>query len=256
MAGPSANEIRRAIGDAYFYHRSKGRPARRALTYAQADVATGRYRYPGTYPNSLPVYGWGNKRASDGSIWIERLDAAGLRFVGYADEIASIRHKGWYTSDDNIRDEALRGVVVRMQAVGGTPRFLAAYEDPNNSGTYRIDPSWIHIGTSYEGEAERECARAADAFAERCAEEERDYNRAWQAGRHFEELGEEVKATRRKLLALIAEARASCKQKAFGPLVRETLGKAIEEGLETIRKARADRADLFANFSRQPGFEG
>jgi hypothetical protein len=36
---------------------------------------------------------------------------AGLRFVGYADELASLNHKGWFTHPDGFPDETLRGGV-------------------------------------------------------------------------------------------------------------------------------------------------
>src|SRR5712671_138973 len=102
------------LQSAFLYHRSRGGPASRAITLARADVAAGESRWPYEYPRRLLPQGWGNARGDDGATWVENLDAAGLRFVGYADELARLRHTGWYTSDENELGESLRGVVVQV----------------------------------------------------------------------------------------------------------------------------------------------
>jgi len=244
------------LQSAFFYHRSKGRPASSAIHFARGDIATGREWFV-SRPSGKPLnYGWGNARGDDGGIWIERLDAAGLRLVDYADKLARLNHTGWYTSDDSVRDETLRGVVVRMPARGGASHYLPGYEDPNNPGSYRIDVSAVFLETSYEGEAARDCARAADHFAQRNAEEEREYNRAWQAGRRWEDLAADISTTRKGLLSLIVEAKAACKERRLGPAVRAAIGDKIKFGLAAINNAREQRAELLDQFGRAPGWEG
>lgn len=247
-----------AIKSAYFYHRDQRRLASAAIVLARADVAAGRSRY-GSVSYGNNQQGFANARGSDGAVWIESLDAAGLRFVGYADKLARIGHNGWYTSDDNDRDEILRGAVLQLPGRNGRPLYLAAYEDPNNAGAYRVDVSEVFEGSKADAApevAQRNAARAADSLAERNAEEEREYNRAWQAGRRFEDLAEEVARIRKGLLALIAEAKAACEGGTLGPAIRATIAEKLASGRATINKAYASRADLLADFGKQPGWEG
>lgn len=242
------------LQSAFFYHRSNGIEADSALQFAREDVAKGRERYSYSYPKPL-TEGWGNARR-DGAVWIESLAAAGLRFVDYADKLARIGHNGWYTEDDGDNGELMRGVVVRMSARNGASRYLPGYECPNNPCTYRIDVSAIYSESDDDERAQRECARAADSFAEHAAESERDYNRAWQAGRRYEDLAEEITTTRRGLIELIRDAKATCKQSRFPDSIRTVIGFRIKEGLADIRKARKERGELFSDYGRQPGWEG
>lgn len=236
------------LQSAFFYHRSKGRPASSAIIFARGDIAAGRERHTFSYGGRPLNYGWGNSRSDEG-IWVERLDAAGLRFVDYADKLVGLGHTGWYTEDDGDNGESLRGVVVRMSARDGSSRYLPAYECPNIPGSYRIDVREIYSESD-------ECARAADSFAESNAEQERDYNRAWQAGRRYEDLAEEITTTRKSLLSLIMEAKAACKERRIGPAVRAAIGREIKYGLAVIRIAREKRGNLLDDFGRAPGWEG
>lgn len=244
-----------AIRDSFFYHRGRGVPALRAFELAQADQAAGKARFP-TYPRRL-AFGWGNARSDNGAVWVESLPAAGLRLVGWADEIADLRHTGWYTEDDGDGD-IYRGAVVQLPARDGCPLYLAAYADPNNRGAYRVDMSAIIRG-EHGGEddrSKRDAARAADSFAESEAESERDYNRAWRAGRRYEDAAEEIKSIRADVLATISEVKAACKARRdiYGAKVRGLIRDRIESALEEIRKLRKERADLLDSFGREPGF--
>lgn len=103
--------------------------------------------------------------------WVETPEAYGMRWVGYADEVASLRHQGWFT-DDEYQDEVFRGVVFRgvvyrMATRKGTPRFVYGYADPNNKGAALLCFDYC--------DDKIDAARWADSFAERKAEEERAY---------------------------------------------------------------------------------
>ena len=189
--------------------------------------------------------GW--NRESDGARWVEKLDSAGLRFVGYADEIAGINHTGWYA--DSHCDEILRGVVLQMPARNGCAQYLAAYADPNNRGAYRVNVTQIYVGdyrdyhhSNNEDSGARDCAYAADSFAECVAESEREYHDAWQAGNHFADLGQEIAQHRKSALALIAEIKRASKQ--FPPAICAVLRDHVESHLESIREAREKRDEL------------
>jgi len=79
--------------------------------------------------------------------WVE--DTAHLRRVGYADEIADIRHTGWFT--DDFQEETYRGVVFRLTKLRG---YLVGYEDPNNDGAARLQ--------FCDADSDTEAARMAD----------------------------------------------------------------------------------------------
>src|SRR5690606_9843007 len=65
--------------------------------------------------------------------WCEDTKDAGLRFVGFADELAprAIMHKGWYANLDG-SGEVYRGAVWQLPARGGQCIYVAGFPDPNN----------------------------------------------------------------------------------------------------------------------------
>ena len=187
----------------------------------------------------------------DGTRFVENLKLAGLRFVGYADEIARLRHTGWYTNE--FQDETLRGVVLQLPARHGKPVFLAAYAaygDPCNKGAYQVDCSELFIGEDSEGEtAKRDAARAANSFAEHEAEKRHEYQEAWHAGTHWHDLGEDIATQRRETLALFSELRKA-RQTLKGdelPALCAMIRAQILSAVESIRKAREEREKIWDN---------
>jgi hypothetical protein len=195
-----------------------------ALLKAREDVAQGRARYPSSVTGKAaygrPCEVGGSKAAR----WIESPRDAGLRFVCWADEAGgrysrAIDHKGWFTSEDNFTGEVLRGAVYQLPGRGGRPLFVAAYGDPNNGSADQGGPALFDFESVFEGEAgeespslnegAKEAARAADSFAERAAESEREYQEAWQAGSRWADLGQELTGTRQEVRALIADLKAA-----------------------------------------------
>ena len=185
--------------------------------------------------------------------WIENV-SCGLRRVGFADEIARaeghyrmIDHKGWFTDDDGMSGEVYRGVVYQLPARHGLTQYVYGYDDPDNDGCALLcfDPVTDKI----------EAAKQADRFAEILAEQERDYQRAWSAGRRFEDLDEEVKTMRKEALAIGAEMRAAKRSVSDAPTICATLRAAVRSLYRSIQKAREERAELLNNYGSQPGFE-
>lgn len=179
----------------------------------------------------------------------------GLRLVGFADEIArsegyprSIDHRGWYTQDDGWNGEVYRGVVYQLSARDGKPQFAYGYADPNNDGC-------ALLCFDLDVKDKLEAARYADDFARIFAEEERDYQRAWQAGRDYEDLGEKVAEMRSEALAIAAEMReAKAKIEGGMPAICATLRGKILSLYRSIQKARKERKELLDNYGREPGF--
>ena len=179
--------------------------------------------------------------------WVENV-SDGLRFVGYADEICKLRHTGWFTYDDGDPDETLRGVVYRLPARNGLSMYTYGHADPNNDDCAFLcfdDPRM----------EKEDAARAADDFAERCAEHERDFHRAWDAGRQYDRLGEEIKETRAEMLKLRSEHRVAWHAGKLTPALDAAARNTIKNMVRAILAARKKRADLLSTFGREDGWE-
>jgi hypothetical protein len=99
-----------------------------------------------------------------------------------------------------------------------------------------------------------DAARAADSFAERFAESARDYDRAWQAGRRYDDLAEQVVDMRREVLDLGKEMRAARKLGLDAPSICHALRSTIVSLYRNIQKARKERAKLLDDFGTCDGF--
>jgi hypothetical protein len=246
--GPIMNQ---KLADAFRYHRQRMPFAKASycLQLARKDVAGNVTRYSFSRIGGLR----GGKDWQIGSttvFWSER-PADYLRHVGFADDVDSrwIRHKGWYTSDDNHTGELARGVVFQMPARHGVARYIAAVADPCNDG-----PAVLCVTETYDDKAE--AARAADSLAEVYAEKERDYERVWQAGERFRNLADEIAQERQEALALLAERRdlrATVPAGQF-PNACAALISSIKGHLRAIKKARRERARLFSDYGMLPAF--
>ena len=212
------------------------------------------------------------KRPFDSSqyAWIENTCAAGLRFVGYADEIAGrptwpcrgIDHQGWFI-DSDFQSEVYRGGVWQLPARKGVARYLAGYSDPHNDGAAFVDLNIIEgerQTDSYDSrdeDAKRDAAFRADSIAERNAEREREYNDVWQKGAEYESLGEDVESERSALIELLSESRELRKDaKLKGkPALCALLRSQVTSALRTIEKAREKRAKLLDEYGSYEAFK-
>jgi len=90
-----------------------------------------------------------------------------------------------------------------------------------------------------------DAARAAYSHAQHCAEEEREYQEAWQAGSAYLNLGEEIARVRRNALTLAAEYRKLARTIApsDAPAVCKLLRDAISGAWDTICKLREEREE-------------
>lgn len=195
-------------------------------------------------PVCAPMHGYKNVR------WVENV-SRGLRLVGFADEIAraehsrSIQHTGWFT--DDYYSETYRGVVYQLPS-RGEPLYVYGYADPNNDDCALL---------SFDTEADKmEAARAADRFAEIFAEEQRECNEAFQAGRRCEDLADDVAKMRKEALAIGAEMRAARHTVTEAPTICATLRSKIKSLYRQIQKAREERDELISNFGKHDGFAG
>lgn len=189
--------------------------------------------------NSRTTYG----HAYDRMTWFES-PGEYMRFVGFADDILPLRHKGWFTSE--FQDETLRGVVYQLPTHKGQLQFMYGFADPNIEGSAALSLELAHD--------KEDAARFADRVAEIAAEKERDYNEAWQAGSEWRDLGDTIAATRRACLALLKDAKAACDKLTDYHAIRATIRHQVQSYLSDIRNARDKREALFTSYGSHDGF--
>lgn len=198
------------------------------------------------------------KEGGDVLRWIESTADAGLRFVGWADDVAGLRHTGWHCDDEG-RD-TLRGGVWQMPGRKGEARLVYGYAEfegrgEMNPGSAAVCVSDIirqpmrgEFGNVDETDGARDAARYADGLAESAAEDRREYDSAYQAGRKAAELDAEAVEARGELLPLLAELRGLRRSPVAGnvPAVCAALRRRVDSLLETISEKRAERESAWA----------
>lgn len=249
----------------HYLHFRKGRqmPAGKALEAA--------LRLPAAYVKGKGYYGsWGGGGAvweahGDKLRWIESTADSGLRFVGWADDLpGGPSHFGWHCEDDGDGD-SLRGGVWQLPGRKGKARFLYGFAEMEsrdremNPGSAAICVSTISeadrtgpdacASDADESDELRDAVRWADGLAEAEAEDRRDYNRAYRAGREAAERDGEAIEARRELLPLLAELRAVRRSAVAGevPTICRTLRASVDSLLETISEKREERDSAWAD---------
>jgi len=212
-----------------FYRVDCGEPAAEALRLAREAKAAGR-RVP--YP-TRGAASYQNKPNDRGGRWIERPDLAGLRFVGFADKLASrIRHTGWFLYPEGDPADVTRGAVYQLPSRDGRPVYVEGHVTGESTrdgfreqSTGGRDESRfaavIYLGSLHYGErggdqyrstddcesAVRDAAYGADREAEVYAEAEREYQEAWQLGQQAAQAVEEAAGLRETVRRNLAEMR-------------------------------------------------
>lgn len=243
-----------------WFRRVAGKPAVEALAAAKALPAA-YVKGRGYYGSSGP---WGAPYVDSGDTLRHCSDtrAAGLRFVGYADELAGLRHTGWHCDEEG--RETLRAAVYQLPGKGRHARLIYGYQEHEgrgemNEGSATLCVSDIRradmreaFGNLDEADETRDAARSADSLAEHDADKRRDYDSAYQAGRKAAEIDAELIDTRRELLPLLAELRTERKRlaapagMAARPAICATLRAAVDSMLETISDKREARESAWA----------
>jgi hypothetical protein len=238
------------LQSAYLFHRRNGKArAIRAAELARLDVANAKRRYPRGLRNSVcnPVIDPARAHSWTQCRWIENVDAIGLREVGFADEILSLRHTGWFA--DAFQETTLRGQVWQLPARKGSPLFVYGYADAENPGAALVCFDIERGEHGEDDQAKREAARHGDSMAEAFAEAEREYSEAWQAARQWGELADDMAKARAKAKALVADMRAAIKA---GQLASAAICEALRSQVRAYagqwEEARTEREELAANF--------
>ena len=134
----------------------------------------------------------------------------GLRYVGLASELASLRHTGWYT--DNYQRDTLSGHVLMLPGRDGTPRYIP--------GTSHSDWGGVTLYPLDVYDTERDAAYAADRLVEINAEKAREEDAKSHAEQEIEEARAAIVECRSDLRALLRELKQA---REHGPTVCEAL---------------------------------
>lgn len=189
------------------------------------------------------------EQGGDSLRWIESTEEAGLRFMGWSDELTRLGHVGWYCDDEG--RETLRGGVWQLPARKGKARLLYGYAEM--AGREEMNPGSACICVSRvvevsreeaeyikESDDARDAARWADGLAESTAEDRRDYNSAYDEGRKAAELDGEALELRTRARAVAGAAKAHRRSKV-GTAMGAALERTLADMLETISEKRAER---------------
>ena len=158
-------------------------------------------------------------RGGDVLRWTESTADAGLRFIGWADELpGGPDHTGWHT-DEHGDLETLRGGVWQLPGRKGRARLVYGYTEWEGRGEMNPGSAALCVSDIVETEPCREwesvtdlpeirdAARWADGVADSAAEAERDYRAAYDKGREAAEHDTAAIEARGELLPLLAELR-------------------------------------------------
>ncbi len=229
-------------------------PMGAAAAYQRAKALPAAYVAGAGYYG--PTGGAGAARVSHGETlrWVENTAAIGLRFVGWADELADLRHTGWFADDEG--RETLRGAVWQWPGRKGESVLVPGYVEleggkPVNDGAACLIvsdlcrvPMRAAFGNLDEAQETRDAARSADGTAESEAEDQRDYRAAYDKGREAAGIDNAANEANRANLAFAVALNAARRSGDYpGPAaLREALLGKVREGraeVETLREARA-----------------
>jgi hypothetical protein len=256
VAGIHKREPGEYLESSYRYHRRKGVRALLAIERARQDRDAAKMRY-------LPCEsGWNSGQTFEAygerMRWIENPGKAGLRMVGFADELCEwIQHTGWYT--DEHQSETVRGVVYQGPARDGAPLLFAGYDDPNQDGPICIALDTVAgesggfdgAGGPTSDSGVSDAARQADGIAERMAESEREYSEVTGARSRFEDMGAERADIRTATLALIREFKAAVR---IPPGIYLEIESSIRRNLESMADLLRQRAELVDMYGAHDGW--
>lgn len=181
----------------------------------------------------LGAFNWG----TDGELFADSVESLAWRDHGPAHTIARLNHTGWFT--DDLEHALAVGQVLQLPARNGVAQYVPAVVFTESDGitVYPLD--------RYDDP--KECARAADSYAEQLAEEEREYQERETIKLDIEGARESIKGTRRDCLALLREFRQARRLDGEHlPIICGTLAAQVQRYRDMINADRAKIAKLEA----------
>jgi len=178
-------------------------------------------------------------QSDSGYVYFGTPDSVFRNVVKAADVDGGPDHDGWFDNNDSdsLCDGSglVWGVVAQLPGRNGAARYVAGYifgSEWEAGATF--DLSRIHESS--------DAARAANGMAKTAAEQERDYQEAWQNGSDWAEAGEELDSIRGQLRDILAE-----RKRAAGAAL-PALCRAITERVGQLLAERAELRDKRAAF--------
>lgn len=174
----------------------------------------------------LGAFNWG----TDGELFADSVESLGWRDHGPAHTIARLNHTGWFT--DDLEYALAVGQVLQLPARNGVAQYVPAVVFTESDGitVYPLD--------RYDDP--KECARAADSYAEQLAEESREFEERERVKIDIEQARESIKTTRRQCLELLREFRQA--RRLAGehlPVICGTLAAQVQRYRDDINRERA-----------------
>lgn len=198
--------------------------------------------------------------------YVENPANAGLRYVGRVEADTprgniwdNREQSGWYTDPygDTFRDGTglCYGVVYQLPARDGVARFVAGYQFGGVDGGPTLDLGTIFQKPRGDGyaapqdlDAARDAARAADSMAKHAAEEEREYQFAWQAGSAYLDASNDLATIRAEIRGILQERRQAMNNAALTDsgyfALCDAIRKRVADLLEDMHKRRRVMREL------------
>lgn len=216
---------------------SKVQPARWQRFYSNPWVRSGGLYWESMYAEKPKPFGDSLYVYTSTKLNVGQVRDTGFRFVGWSDElVGGIDHTGWYMDDENGDfNGTVRGFVLQMPARDGKPRYFPAI--------YQSENDEVVMWPLECDDEIKTVARWADRYAERWAEDSREWYQKDRAERRIEELKEmidderkDIRDYRMKRRSVIASRRML---RAFRPnsIAIKTLSDMIRGFKDDARKA-------------------
>lgn len=206
--------------------------------------------------------------------YVEYPAAVGLRFIGWADEIAgrAISHYGWFIKPEPFQDEAYRGCVFQLPSRHGLPIYVPGYARVATFGRREMQETGYLVALrqrdretgerddnqeSGYGRAAVDCARSADEIARIDAEEEMRYQESWQVGSQYSDYVAEYKEYRQKRRLLVAALKSArediAKLGLTRPWVADICAK-LREDIAALKESSREAYDKAQSILRENSY--
>lgn len=186
-----------------------------------------------------------NQRHEKGYMFTDTVDQIGEYIGDYWNVNHRINNTGWYA--DNYQSETVQGGVCKLRTSKGVYYIPVVYwSDCDGAIHYVNDMEKVDKGAEEfdHDEAKKAAANSANYYAEKLAEDEREFRAKESAEQDIENARENIHAINKKALSLLAEIK---KHGAFSPAVclalREKLADYLVERraeFKTIEKREND----------------
>jgi hypothetical protein len=227
---------------AFNHYRAKNLTAERAFELATRDGHNGKAHYTSS-PWNAPRFPMAIRMKSKPDYYVVQ-DENAFRTVieNTGQNNRRDSHNGYYTGPDQDTDNLCIGVVIALPH----GKFYPGYRFTGMDGGPVVDFSAVY-------DDKDDAARPAESMAEYAAEEEREYQTAWQAGSAWASEKAELEEAKRDLKALLIERRKVKGTEGYPALCAAIRG-AVRSFVRDIEEARTNMRKLKSGDHKHLGF--